>query len=229
MRHMIVKLTLIIFNRFQQGEFGICMLRETPRVKEPAFPFCLPFDYPFSEQFAMTAPFANASAQPRNRKGIALARNRANQRHPIRGIGDRAIYNRMNARACQSWQTFENTFHIIKASIKIIGAKRHGKIRVNAVHTKGFTALLIDANKQAFFLLARIKIITWIANNRHALFHLLKLFYGICEEIHMLHRDNRMLNAHHLANFICAITARIHNNLSADIPFFCMHNPVIRW
>ena len=112
------------------------MLGKAARVKEPAFPFCLAFDHPFSQKLAMTAAFTDACTQACDTKGIALARNRANKGHAVWGVGNRAIDNSMDACLGQGWQTLKNTFHIIKASVQIIRAKRHCEIRVNAIHAK---------------------------------------------------------------------------------------------
>ena len=172
MRHVVMKFILIIFDRFQQCEFCVGMLGKAARVKEPAFPFCLAFDHPFSQKLAMTAAFADASAQACDTKGIALARNRANKGHAVWCVSDGAIDNSMDACLGQGWQTLKDTFHIIKASVQIIRAERHCEIRVNAIHAKRFTFLLINTDKKALFLLARIEIITWIADNWHTLFHL---------------------------------------------------------
>ena len=149
-----MEFTLVIFDRFQEREFCIGMLRETARIKEPAFPFCLAFNNPFSQQFAMTAAFTNARTKPCDTIGIAHAWNRADKRHTIWCIGDWAIDDGMNACLSQRWQSFENAFHIIKTSIKIIWTKRHGKVWVNAIHAERFTSLFIYPDKQSLFFLA---------------------------------------------------------------------------
>ena len=43
----------------------------------------------------------------------------------------------------------------------------------------------------------------------------------------MLHRHDRMMHAHHGPNLIHAVATGIHNNLTIDITFGCMHSPAV--
>ena len=95
------------------------------------------------------------------------------------------------------------------------------------MHTKGLAPLLIHPNQQAILFLTAIKIIARITNDRYPLIHRFQLGNRIGQEIHMFHRNDRVLDTHHLADFIHPITARIDDIFSINITLLSMHNPAM--
>ena len=89
---------------------------------------------------------------------------------------------------------------------------------------KVWQALLVDADQQTFLFLAAVKIVARVADDGHAKIERLEFGHGIGEEVHVLHRSDRMIDAEHAADFVDAVTGGVDHLLAGDIALFGVHD-----
>ena len=80
MRHVIVKLVLIVFNGFQTSVFGIGVAGKAAWVETPGIPLTLTVHHQFCQYFPMATAFANTRAQTDNTVGVLQPRYLPDQR-----------------------------------------------------------------------------------------------------------------------------------------------------
>ena len=130
----------------------------------------------------------------------------------------------MNPGLGQGWQAFEDTLHIIQAAVQVGGAQRLGEVGVDTVHAECLATLFVNANQQAIFFLAAVKVVTRIADDRHAIIECLQFGQGVGEEIHVLHRRHRVVDAEHVTDLVDAITGRVDDFFTGDITVLAVHD-----
>ena len=102
-------------------------------------------------------------------------------------------------------------------AFRIIRTKGTGEIRIDAAQTPGPTILLIEADQQPLLLLARIEVIGGAAEQRHAFSKGFDPIDRLGQEILMLHRNDREMHPHHLADLIAAIAAGIDHMFGMNV------------
>ena len=107
----------------------------------------------------MSTAFAQTGAQSDDAEGVPLAGDRADQRRPVDGVGDRAVDDRVDADLFQHRHPLEDVLQHRHDPFQIVRTQRVDEMRVDPVHPPALAVLFIEADQQALLLLPRIEIV----------------------------------------------------------------------
>ena len=169
MREVEAEFVLVVFDGLERRQFHIGMAGEAAWINDPGVIAGFPVNDLLGQQPTVPPALAQTCAQADDAKGIALARDRANQWRAVDGIGDRAVDDGPDAGFGQCGHTLKGTFEHVHHPLKIIRTKGVDEIRVDPVHPPSFAVLLIKADQQAVLFLSAVVIGNRTAQQGHAM------------------------------------------------------------
>ena len=206
------------------------------RITGPHIPFGLPLGDPFGQHFSGAAALRDAKGKDAGLKRIGHAGHRANKRHSVGRIGDRAVDDFADPAGAQQRHPRHGVLDIPFKPLKIVWIKLKAKVfgqRIRGVGPMGFAVPLIGAKVEPVLFLTQIIAAVHIAQQRQFMALLgapgFKLGNFIGEHILVAHHHHRhrapAIGFEPLANALGVIARGIDHIFTADIAFVGLDDP----
>ena len=214
---MEAEFVLIVLNGLQGAELDVAVFSETTRVQHPSVVAGFSVHNLLGQQPAVATAFAQSGAKADDAEGIALARDGADQRRTVDGVGDRAVDHGVNPDFFERRHSGEGPFEHVDHAVEVVRAEGVREVRVDPVHAPGPTVLLIETNQQAVLLLPAVVVADRASEQRHTVAGFFNRRDGIGEHVLMLHRHHRVVHAHHRADFVHTVAAGVDHHVAIDV------------